>query len=165
MAAALWRRRNQARRAGNAARGGSLGIGGAVVVVGAAGAAVELAGPLIVAGAQGVGCAAVLAVREARLVTADGTGDRRRLGAGSGLRLRDHLVDVQLQSVTADREQHQAALKAALDVAFVGDCVERMDDEARDCRLAAHDAAALVACDVAAAGGAAGPPPEASSER
>ncbi len=81
------------------------------------------------------------------------------------LRLRDHLVDVQLQSVTADREQHQAALKAALDVAFVGDCVERMDDEARDCRLAAHDAAALVACDVAAAGGAAGPPPEASSER
>ena len=62
-------------------------------------------------------------------------------------------------------EKVQAALKAALDVAFVGDCVERMDDDARDCRLAAHDAAALVACDVAAAGGAAGPPPEASSER
>ncbi len=81
------------------------------------------------------------------------------------LRLRDHLVDVQLQSVTADRDQHQAALRAALDVAFVAECVERMDDEARDCRLAAADAAALVACDVAAAGGAAGPRPEASSER
>lgn len=81
------------------------------------------------------------------------------------VRLRDHLVDVQLQSVTADREQHQAALRAALDVAFVADCVERMDDDARACRLAAHDAAALVACDVTAAGGAAGSQPEASSER
>lgn len=81
------------------------------------------------------------------------------------LRLKDHLVDVQLQSVTVDRAQHQAALRAALDVAFVADCVERMDDEARDCRLAASDAAALVACDVAAAGGAAEPRPEASSER
>lgn len=77
------------------------------------------------------------------------------------LRLRDHLVDVQLQSVTADRDQHQAALRAALDVAFVADCVERMDDEARACRLAASDAASLVACDVAAAGS----QPLASGER
>lgn len=63
-------------------RRGSLGIGGAVVVVSAARAAVQLAGPLIVPGAERVGRAAVLAVPEARLVTAHRAGDRGGLGAG-----------------------------------------------------------------------------------
>lgn len=64
------------------------------------------------------------------------------------MQLRERLVDVQMQTVTTDREQHRAAFHAALGARFVTQCTDEMSDDERACALAAKDAAALVACHV-----------------
>jgi len=60
--------------------------------------------------------------------------------------LREQLVGIQMQNVTADHEQHRAAFRAALGDRFLANCVDEMPADERDCALAAKDAAALVAC-------------------
>jgi hypothetical protein len=71
-----------------------------------------------------------------------GAGDARKQCA----QLEERLVDIQMQNVTADREQHRAAYRAALDDRFAAHCLDEMSADERDCVLAANDAAALVAC-------------------
>lgn len=60
--------------------------------------------------------------------------------------LRERLVSIQMQNVTADLEQHRAAYRAALDDRFLARCVDEMPADERDCALAANDAAALASC-------------------
>lgn len=60
--------------------------------------------------------------------------------------LRDRMVALRLASVTADRAQHEANLRAALGAEFVDGCVQAMPlDEVR-CALDAADVEALLAC-------------------
>ena len=60
--------------------------------------------------------------------------------------LREQLVSIQMQNVTADVEQHRASYRAAFDDRFLSHCIDEMPAEERDCAIAAKDAAALVAC-------------------
>jgi hypothetical protein len=61
-------------------------------------------------------------------------------------RLRDHLIDVRMQSVTADQDQHRIALRSALDDSFITSCVESTDRSYLHCALAATSSDALLAC-------------------
>jgi len=61
-------------------------------------------------------------------------------------RLRDHLVDLRMSSVTADRDQHREALLASLGDDFVTTCVDQTSTDKLRCALDAHDAAGLRAC-------------------
>jgi hypothetical protein len=61
-------------------------------------------------------------------------------------RLRDHVIDLRLQSVTADREQHRAALTTSLGDAFVTECASATSDMHLRCALAANDEESLAAC-------------------
>lgn len=60
-------------------------------------------------------------------------------------KLLDHVVNLRMQDVTADQEQHRAAIRGALD-GFVPSCVESTSVERLRCSLKAKDAAALAAC-------------------
>lgn len=60
--------------------------------------------------------------------------------------LREQLVGIQMQNVTADVDQHRAAYRAALGDSFITRCVDEMSAEDRECELTAKDAAALLAC-------------------
>jgi hypothetical protein len=59
--------------------------------------------------------------------------------------LRDHLVEMRLATVTADVEQHRAALRASLS-AFVSTCVSDITSEQLKCAMAANDPPSLVGC-------------------
>lgn len=61
-------------------------------------------------------------------------------------RLREHLIDVRMQSVTADQDQHRVALRSALDESFITSCVESNGSTYLQCALAAADSDALLAC-------------------
>lgn len=61
-------------------------------------------------------------------------------------RLRDHLIEVRLEAVTADREQHRAALEAAVGSSFIDGCLEQMSPGHLRCSLAASDSSALAEC-------------------
>ena len=60
--------------------------------------------------------------------------------------LRDRLVEIQMQSVTTDRDEVRAAFRASLGDRFIAHCLGEMSDDERACALAANDAAALSAC-------------------
>lgn len=66
-------------------------------------------------------------------------------------KLRDHMVELRMDSVTVDREQHRAAVTASLGDGFVRRCVEQivdgqMSSKQLQCGLAATDSEALGAC-------------------
>jgi hypothetical protein len=92
-----------------------------------------------------VGWCSVLTV--AGLLGACGHGDtdeevmRSRCGE-----LRDHLVDLQLQSATADREAHRAALMASLGSNYVDECVHERTRADLDCGIAAKSPSDVVSC-------------------
>lgn len=60
--------------------------------------------------------------------------------------LRDRMVDLRLESVTADRAQHEANLKEALGSSFVDRCVGKMARTEVRCGLDAANGEALLAC-------------------
>lgn len=60
--------------------------------------------------------------------------------------LRQHLVELRLQSVTLDRDSHRAVIEASLGETFISTCVETMPRKQVRCGRAAKDAAALAAC-------------------
>ncbi len=60
--------------------------------------------------------------------------------------LRDHSVELRLQSVTADRDQHKAALTERLAASFVDECLATASPAGVRCRLAAGTTDALAAC-------------------
>jgi hypothetical protein len=61
-------------------------------------------------------------------------------------RLRDHLIDIRMQSVTADAEQHRAALEAIAGESFITTCVDQTTEEQLHCALASRDGDALTHC-------------------
>lgn len=61
-------------------------------------------------------------------------------------RLRDHLVELRMNGVSADHEQHRNALRSALGDSFVIACVERTTPSHVRCALAATDSDTLLAC-------------------
>ena len=61
-------------------------------------------------------------------------------------RMRDHLVELRMQSVTADQDQHRIAIRSALDESFVSACVENTTESQLHCALTAKDTDALAAC-------------------
>lgn len=76
------------------------------------------------------------------------SGDSRgaRAGRRDCERLRAHLVEIRLQAVSLDREEHRRALDASLGEDFVQTCVDTMPPREVACGRAARDAAALAAC-------------------
>jgi hypothetical protein len=60
--------------------------------------------------------------------------------------LREHLVEVRMQTVTADHAQHRMALRASLDEAFISSCVEATSTEQMKCALSAKSGDELAAC-------------------
>jgi hypothetical protein len=60
--------------------------------------------------------------------------------------LRDHVVELQLQTVTDDRAAHRAALLASAGPTYVSDCVTTQSTPQLDCGLAAVSAADLARC-------------------
>jgi hypothetical protein len=60
-------------------------------------------------------------------------------------RLRERMLDVSLNDVVAEREQHRAALSAATSD-FVATCAERLTEQQISCGLAADTLTALAAC-------------------
>ena len=61
-------------------------------------------------------------------------------------RLREHLIDVRMQSVTADHAQHRIAIASSLDEYFLSSCVDGMTSSYVECAHAARDSDALAAC-------------------
>lgn len=61
-------------------------------------------------------------------------------------RLRDHLVELRMQSVTADHDQHLIAIRSSLDEDFVTTCVDGARASYIECALAAADSDGLGAC-------------------
>lgn len=61
-------------------------------------------------------------------------------------RLREHLIDMRMESVTADRDQHRAALEAVIGPSFIDGCREQISSVQLRCSLAAADTSALAAC-------------------
>ncbi len=59
--------------------------------------------------------------------------------------LREHMVTLRMETVTADHDQHRAALRASLD-GFVITCPDSTTPEQLRCSLAAGDFRALAAC-------------------
>ncbi len=74
------------------------------------------------------------------------TGGAERVGRGDCERLRDHLVDVRMASVTADHEQHRRAIRTALGDGFLSSCLDLTTESQLRCSLKANDAQALTAC-------------------
>jgi hypothetical protein len=60
-------------------------------------------------------------------------------------RLRDHLIELRMESVTADQEQHRMALRAAMD-GFVPRCQNETSTDQLQCGLLAKDSHALAGC-------------------
>ncbi len=60
--------------------------------------------------------------------------------------LRDHLVALRLDGVTADRAKHERAHREALGAGFLEDCAKSRDDAQLSCALAATDSGAVSAC-------------------
>ncbi len=63
-------------------------------------------------------------------------------------RLRDHLIELRMDTVTADVEHHRAALRAALGDAFVTGCTDTTTEQELRCALGAHTHDQLIACAV-----------------
>lgn len=61
-------------------------------------------------------------------------------------RLRDHLIEIRMQSVTVDRDQHLIALRSSFDESFITTCFSSTTEEQLACALAAKDSDGLVAC-------------------
>ena len=60
-------------------------------------------------------------------------------------RLRERVLDVSLNDVVAERDQHRAALSAATSD-FVATCTQTLSEQQINCALAADTLAALAAC-------------------
>lgn len=61
-------------------------------------------------------------------------------------RLREHLIDLRMQSVTSDHAQHRIAIASSLDESFLSSCVDGMTSSYVECAHAARDSDALAAC-------------------
>jgi len=61
-------------------------------------------------------------------------------------RLRDHLIDLRMETVTADRDQHRAAFEAAMGEPFVRHCSTGLTAAQLRCSLDASDTDELTAC-------------------
>lgn len=61
-------------------------------------------------------------------------------------RLREHVIDLRMSTVTADQDQHRATLEKVLGDAFLSDCLEQTSSAQLRCALAATDEHALGAC-------------------
>lgn len=80
------------------------------------------------------------------LLTACGAASNDPVSRQDCERLRDHVVELRMQSVTADRGQHRTALRATLDDTFISSCVESTTADHLKCVLAAKDSDSLVSC-------------------
>jgi hypothetical protein len=65
-------------------------------------------------------------------------------------RLRDHVIDLRLREVDADRERHREAMRRTLGDNYVARCVEVVTRSQLDCSMAARDVSALQACSTSA---------------
>lgn len=90
--------------------------------------------------------AVALAALAALATAACGT-DSDRVSRRDCERLRDHVIELRMSSVTADHDQHRAALRASLGDGYVSSCVEQRTGDGLRCALAARDDHALAACD------------------
>lgn len=93
---------------------------------------------------------AFVAVAGGLLGCGDAGNDEARARANCE-QLRERVVDLRMASVAADREQHRAAIRHALDLSsdspgFVARCVETMSAAQVACGIGARDAEALAAC-------------------
>lgn len=61
-------------------------------------------------------------------------------------RLREHLIDLRMDSISEDREQHRASLARVTGEAFVTSCVEKTSAVSLRCALAASDPHDLTKC-------------------
>jgi hypothetical protein len=61
-------------------------------------------------------------------------------------RLRDHLIELRMATVTADQDQHRATLEKVLGDSFISTCVEQTDVSDLRCSLAATDEHSLGVC-------------------
>jgi hypothetical protein len=61
-------------------------------------------------------------------------------------RLRDHLIELRMATVTADQDQHRATLERVLGDSFISTCVEQTDESQLRCSLAATDEHSLGEC-------------------
>jgi small lipoprotein (TIGR04454 family) len=82
------------------------------------------------------------------LAAACGSGSSTQVSRRECEALRDHLVELRMQSSTVDREQHRAALQASLADEFVNRCLGEVSREQLRCTLAATDSQAVTACHV-----------------
>lgn len=96
--------------------------------------------------AVGAARAVALAALAALATAACGT-DSDRVSRRDCERLRDHVIELRMSSVTADHDQHRAALRASLGDGYVSSCVEQRTGDGLRCALAARDDHALAACD------------------
>ena len=60
--------------------------------------------------------------------------------------LRDHIVELRMQSVTADREEHRKAIRSAFGEDFIESCIESTPSNEIQCALASNDGDSLRAC-------------------
>src|SRR5258706_11150322 len=73
-------------------------------------------------------------------------GDPEEVSRRDCERLRDHVLSVRLESVTADVDQHRAALAATLGASYIDRCVTDVAPDELRCLMKAGDAAALASC-------------------
>lgn len=79
------------------------------------------------------------------LTAACGSDAPERVGHAECERLRSHLVELRMETVTADHEQHRTAIHTSLDP-FVTTCPDSITSEQLRCSLSAGDFRALAAC-------------------
>ena len=89
---------------------------------------------------------ALLLLATAALTSCSSDTDAGRVGRDDCAQLRDHLVDLRMESVTADHDQHRAALRSSLGASFISSCLELTTEPQLRCALQAADAQALAAC-------------------
>jgi hypothetical protein len=60
--------------------------------------------------------------------------------------MRDHLVDLRLANVDADREEHRAVMRRALGSEFIDSCQRSMSDDQIACIVNADDSEEAAEC-------------------
>ena len=80
------------------------------------------------------------------LTLACGGSDDERAEVTPCERMRDHLVELRLTSVTDDRDEHREVLRRALGAEFIESCERSMSDDQVSCIVNADEAAEAAAC-------------------
>ena len=75
-----------------------------------------------------------------------GAGSTEAVSQRDCAQLRDHLVELGLETATADRDQHRAALRASFGEGFIAGCVHDVTRGQLDCALSSKTSEAYYAC-------------------